>query len=404
MTTQTQATPPSFFSLSPANPFPTLAQLRVHGAVAPISAWAGNGFGKTWLVTQWAEAVQVLKDKRFTVDATLINPKAGAFGQMGGSTATESNFFGGRSMISVDGVDHARLRGLVSKAFTPRYIEALRPKIQQIADDLLDQVQGQGTMDLVSGYAYPLPINVISDMLGVPAARREDLRQWSASMASGGSGRDLRAFAAYIMELVATKRRQPQDDLISNLIHLEAADDALDEQELLSMVGLLIFAGHETTSNLISIGMLTLFDHPTVLAQLKADLSLVPAAVEELLRINGPVLSPAPRFALETMELGGVTVNRGDMLFVSLGSANHDETVFTDPTELNIARDLSRHIAFGQGIHFCLGAPLARLEGEIAFTTLLQRMPNLRISVSRDSITWRGSVNLRGLTALPVAF
>lgn len=122
------------------------------------------------------------------------------------------------------------------------------------------------------------------------------------------------------------------------------------------------------------------------------------------MRINGPVLSPAPRFALETMELGGVTVNRGDMLFVSLGSANHDETVFTDPTELNIARDLSRHIAFGQGIHFCLGAPLARLEGEIAFTTLLQRMPNLRISVPRDSITWRGSVNLRGLTALPVAF
>jgi cytochrome P450 len=296
------------------------------------------------------------------------------------------------------------LRGLVSKAFTPRYIEALRPKIQQIADELLDQVQAQGTMDLVRDYAYPLPINVISDMLGVPPTRREDIRQWSASMASGGARGDLRAFAAYIMQLVADKRRQPQDDLISNLIRLETADDALDEQELLSMVGLLIFAGHETTSNLISIGLLTLFDHPAVFDQIKADLSLVPAAVEELLRLNGPVLMPAPRFALEAVDLGGVTVNRGDMLLIALGSANHDEAVFNNPEELNIARDLSRHIAFGQGIHFCLGAPLARLEGEIAFATLLQRLPNLRLNAPRNSITWRGSVNLRGLTALPVAF
>lgn len=378
--------------------------MRAQGAVIPVSSAAGSGFGKVWMVTQLAEAVQVLKDKRFTVDATAINPNAGAFGQMGGASATDTNFFGGRSMISVDGADHARLRGLVSKAFTPRYIETLRPQIQAIADELLDQVQGQGTMDLVRDYAYPLPINVISRMLGVPSDRRDNLRQWSASMASGGSRGDLRAFAAYIMQLVAEKRQQPQDDLISQLIHLKAEGDALDEQELLSMVGLLIFAGHETTSNLISIGTLTLLDHPETLARLKADLSLVPAAVEELLRHNGPVLTPAPRFAREDVELGGVPIQRGDMLMVSLGSANHDESVFTDPEELAIARDLSRHIAFGQGVHFCLGAPLARLEGEIAFTTLLQRMPNLRLAVPRDSVTWRGSLNLRGLTTLPVAF
>lgn len=205
-------------------------------------------------------------------------------------------------------------------------------------------------------------------------------------------------------DLIAAKRQQPQDGFISQLVQLEANGDTLDEQELMAMVGLLIFAGHETTSNLISIGTLMLLNHPHQLAALQADPSRIPAAVEELLRFNGPVLSPAPRYALQDVEIGKQHIRRGDLVLVSLGSANHDESAFTHPEDLDIARTLSRHVAFGQGVHFCLGAPLARLEGEIAFTTLLRRMPYLRLAVPRDHIAWRGSINLRGLRALPVAF
>jgi len=204
--------------------------------------------------------------------------------------------------------------------------------------------------------------------------------------------------------IVAEKRQHPQEDLMSQLIHLEEAGDHLSEAELLSMVGLLIFAGHETTSNLISIGSLMLLDHPDQLEKLKADLSLIPSAVEELLRFNGPVLTPVPRFATEDLELGGQAIHKGDMVITVLASANRDESQFTNPDELDIARSLNRHIAFGQGIHICLGAPLARLEGDIAFTTLLKRMPKLRLDAPRETITWRGNSTLRGLISLPVAF
>ncbi len=243
-------------------------------------------------------------------------------------------------------------------------------------------------MDLVHDYGYPLPITVICDMLGVPHDRRDRLLDGST----------------YIAGLVAEKCRQPGDDLLSQLVHMEAVGDHLDEHELRAMVGLLIFAGHETTANLISIGVLTLFDHPDALARLQADPDLIPGAIEELLRFNGPVLTPVPRFARDDVELGGQRIRRGDLVLVSLGAANHDEAAFTDPDSLEIARALSRHVAFGQGAHFCLGAPLARLEGDIAFRTLLRRMPDLRLNAPRDSIRWRGNVSLRGLAALPVAF
>jgi cytochrome P450 len=317
-------------------------------------------------------------------------------------------------MLSVDEPGHRRLRSLVSKAFTPRYIESLRPRIQEIADELLDEVQEQGQMDLVESYAFPLPINVISEMLGVPKADRPQIHIWSETIATGdrfveaGASEErlanLRAFKAYVMQLVAEKRKHPQNDLVSQLIAIEEEGNQLSEPELLSMITLLIFAGHETTSNLIGIGTLMLLDHPDQLAKLKADLSLVSSTVEELLRFNGPVIMPVPRFATEDIELAGQHIKKGDLLITALISANRDEKQFTDPDELDIARTLNRHIAFGQGIHVCLGAPLARLEGNIAFTTLFRRMPNLRLSVPRESITWRISANLRGLTALPVSF
>jgi cytochrome P450 len=216
--------------------------------------------------------------------------------------------------------------------------------------------------------------------------------------------RKLHAYNAYITQLIAEKRRQPQDDLISQLIQIEEEGDRLSEPELVSMIGLLIIAGHETTSNLIGTGMLTLFDHPEQLAKLRADMSLVPSAIEELLRFTGPLLTPAPRLATEDVELGGQHISRGDILIPVLTSANRDERHFTDAVELDLARRIDRHLAFGYGIHMCLGAPLARLEGDIAFTTLLRRLPNVRLAVPREAITCYGAINVRGLTSLPSAF
>jgi len=284
--------------------------------------------------------------------------------------------------------------------------------VQQIADELLDRVQAQGQMELVKDYAFPLPINVIAEMLGIPQGDWAQIRSWSEALAQGLSvgGRDpgvqahMRAFGAYTARLVADKRQHPADDLISQMIAIEEEGDRLSEAEMLSTITLLIFAGHETTSNLIATGTLMLLDHPAQLTKLKANLSLMPAAIEELLRFNGPATIAGPRYAREDMELAGKPIKRGDILFPILGSANRDESQFTEPEELEIARTLNRHLAFGQGIHICLGAPLARLEGDIAFTTLLSRMSNLRLSIPRESITWHFALNSRSLAALPVAF
>ena len=264
-------------------------------------------------------------------------------------------------------------------------------------------------MDLVNEYAFPLPINVISNMLGVPSEGQALIREWS-ELFSGGARQDssrlmiTQTFADYLLKVIAEKRAQPHDDLISQLVQIEEAGDRLDEGELLSMIALLIFAGHETTSNLIGNGTLMLFDHPTQMQRLRADPGLVPTAVEEFLRYNGPVLAPAPRYATEDVTLDGQQIRKGDIILTMLGSANRDESQFTQPEELDIARSLNRHVAFGQGIHVCLGAPLARLEGDIAFTTLLRRLPDIRLAVARDAVTWKGGFILRGISSLPVAF
>jgi len=395
-----------------ANPFALLAQMRSVDAVMPLPFPLAGPNRQVWMVTRMEEAVQVLKEHaQFTVDPSSI----GVNGLMGHNTAETSDaptFFTSKTMLTVDEPDHRRLRRLVSKAFTPRYIEGLRPRVQQIADELLDRVQAQGQMELVKDYAFPLPINVIAEMLGIPQGDWAQIRSWSEALAQGLSvgGRDpgvqahMRAFGAYTARLVADKRQHPADDLISQMIAIEEEGDRLSEAEMLSTITLLIFAGHETTSNLIATGTLMLLDHPAQLTKLKANLSLMPAAVEELLRFNGPATIAGPRYAREDMELAGKPIKRGDILFPILGSANRDESQFTEPEELEIARTLNRHLAFGQGIHICLGAPLARLEGDIAVTTLLKRMPDLRLSVPRENITWNFALNSRSLTALPVAF
>jgi cytochrome P450 len=391
-----------------ANPFALLAQMRSLGAVVQVPSSLLGTDQQTWAVMRLQEVVQVLKDHaHFTVEK--INRKGE---QSSAETSTTQISLTSQSMLSVDEPDHRRLRLLVSKAFTPRYVESLRPRVQQIADDLLDRVADQGQMDLVADYAFLLPINVIAEMLGIPEQDWEQIRVWSEAIASGSSlGRrdpggqaHIRAFGEYSARLVADKRRHPGEDLTSQLVATQEQGDRLSEAELLSMITILIFAGHETTSNLIGSGTLMLLDHPEQMAKLKADLSLVPAAVEELLRFNGPVTTTQSRRATEDIELGGQLIKRGDIVIPFLLSADHDESQFTDPDELEIARQIQRHLAFGDGIHKCLGAPLARLEGDIALTTLLRRIPNLRLNVPRESITWRASGNLRGLTALPVAF
>lgn len=388
---------PDFFS----NPYPYLAQLRKIGPIFPVPGSSGR---QVWMVTQFNEAVQVLKDQRFSVDQFRSRR---AFARQSGMSAAPGFILEG-SMITVDEPDHSRLRTLVSKAFTPRYIEGLRPRIQNLADELLDRVQDQGQMDLVSDFAYPLPINVISEMLGIPKEGRQKIREWSAVIATNEEdprrGEKLDAFSNYVKNLVAQKRVDPQDDLVSRLVQLEESGDHLSEGELLSMVALLIFAGHETTSNLIGNGTLALLDHPEQLERLKSNPDLVPAAVEELLRFCGPVISPTPRHALEDVQVGDQLIHQGDVVMVMIASADRDSGQFSNSEELEVARDLNRHIAFGQGIHYCLGAPLARLEGDIAFSTLLRRMPDIHLNVPRESINWNYSMVLRGLKTLPVAF
>ncbi|HET8844212.1 MAG TPA: cytochrome P450 [Ktedonobacteraceae bacterium] len=395
------------------NPFPLLAQMRTMGAVLPVPFPLLGADRQVWMVTRLEEAVRILKDpEHFTVDSSAVGAP-GFFGQQASDQSESAVFLTSRnSMLTVDEPDHRRLRLLVSKAFTPRYMESLRPRVQAIADTLLDQVQAQGQMDIVKDYAFPLPINVISEMLGVPPEDRAQIRVWSAALASGlGLGKheewvatNTRAFGAYTAQLVAEKRQHPADDLISQLIAIEEEGDRLSEAELLSMITLLIFAGHETTSNLIATGTLVLLDHPDQLEKLKADLSLVPSAVEELLRFNGPAMIVGPRFAKEEIEIAGQQIQRGDVVIPVLHSANRDERAFTQPDELDIARALNRHIAFGQGIHTCLGAPLARLEGTIALTTLLTRMPNFQLGIPRENLAWHFSLNAQNLTALPISF
>jgi cytochrome P450 len=291
-------------------------------------------------------------------------------------------------------------------------IAGLRPRIHQIADDLLDGVTAQGKMDLVEDFAFPLPITVIAEMLGVPSADRDRFRVWSNAAVQGSPAvqpdpevtAKLLEFAGYLRELRTAKLRRPGDDLVSALVQAEAEGDALSESELLSMLFLLIVAGHETTVNLIGNGMLALFEHPEQLARLRAEPALIKPAIEEMLRYYGPVEMSLTRYAREDVELGGQTIRRGEQVTVLLAATDRDPALVADPDRFEVGREPTRHLAFGTGIHACLGAPLARLEGQIAFTTLLRELPELRLAVPREELTWADSALLRGLSRLPVAF
>jgi cytochrome P450 len=368
-----------------------------------------DGETPIWFITRHDDVVSVLlDDERFVRDPRLALPPELMEAIAGGMP--ESFAFVDQHMLNRDGDDHRRLRRLVTKAFTPRMVEQLRPRIVEIADDLLDAVAARGSMDIVEEYAFPLPITVIAELLGIPADDRDSFRRWSNAVVTPAFGPDALAefgalmadFVAYLHALFEQRRADPRDDLISALIQVREGGDSLSEQELFSMVVLLIVAGHETTVNLIANSVLALLEHPEQLELLRGEPDRIPDAIEELLRFDGPVERALPRWAAADVELGGHTIRRGDDVIVILGSANRDSERFEDADALDLERPDTKHVAFGRGSHYCLGAPLARLEGEVALRALLTRLPGLRLAVPRDELRWRPVPLFRSLVSLPV--
>ena len=384
-----------------ANPQAMYEQMRqeapVYEALGPIT---GRRF---WFFTRYDDSVAVLKDPRFGKDFLKhLTPEQLAEQPQDGAEFDAVN----RHMLNLDPPDHTRLRALVHKAFTPRIIENLRPRIQQIADNLLDAAEGQHEFDLLEAYGFLVPITVIAELLGVPVADRERFRAWTKALLFGISQDDARVsvleFAMYMHEMIEERQKNPKEDLISGLVAVEDAGDKLDRQELLSMIFLLLVAGHETTVNLIGNGTLALLQNRDQFDLLRSDPTLIKSAVEEMLRYNGPVETPTPRWAFEDVQFGDQVIAQGDIVLPSLLGANRDPAYFADPNRFDIRRDPNKHIAFGNGIHYCLGAPLARLEGEIAIKTLVRRLPNLELNAPVESLTWNESILIHGMNALPV--
>jgi cytochrome P450 len=393
-----------------ADAYATFAQMREND---PVFCQPGlDGETPIWWVTRYEDAEAVLlDDERFVRDPRLALPPE-KFAELTASLP-EAIAFVDSHMLNRDGDDHRRLRKLVSKAFTPRMIEQLRSRIQAIADELLDPVVADGEMALVSTFAFPLPITVIAELLGVPPADRDQFREWSdAFVRPAVDAAELERFGAQMIEFVAylhaffeERRREPGDDLTSALVAVEDGGDTLSEQELSSMVALLIVAGHETTVSLIGNATFALLTHPEQRAAIESDPSLLPRAVEELVRYDGPVERTLNRWAAEDVELRGQTIRRGESVIVILGSADRDPERFEEPEtlDLTLQRD-SRHLGFGRGSHFCLGAPLARLETEIALGTLFRRLPGLRLAISPEELRWRPVPLFRSLVELSVAW
>ncbi|HVU14249.1 MAG TPA: cytochrome P450 [Phototrophicaceae bacterium] len=389
-----------------ANPYPYYDMLRTH---APAFYWQAANM---WFLTRYDDCVAMLKDNRFghEISKVMTREELG-WGEPSQEFAplweTQRQW-----MLLKDPPDHTRLRTLVHKAFTPKMIERLRLRAELITNDLIDKAQPHGGMDLINEFALLLPVTVIAEMLGVPPADYEILHGWSRGIADTlefFEGEEIAAlgtqatveFSDYLCKLIAERRKEPKDDLISALVAAEAEGDKLSESEMVAMCILLLFAGHETTVNLIGNGTLALMRNRDQWEKLKANPALVKSAVEELLRYDSPVQSTS-RWALEDMDIAGQRIRKGQSVAPMFGAANHDPARFTNPNELDITRDPNPHIAFGNGIHFCLGAPLARMEGQIAFRTLAQRLPNLQIV--DESPPYRPTLILRGLAHLPVTF
>lgn len=378
------------------NPYRTYAKLR---ETEPVYRTLFPDGQHGWMITRYEDAVEALKDLRLIKDFSKL---------MGGNMEHGSIFT--HNMLFSDPPDHKRLRGLVQQAFTPRMITEMRGRIQEITDELLEKIAGKDHVNLIDDFAFPLPIIVICEILGILAEDRDKFRLWSNSLIEGSGGEHagdiflhMQQFTQYLGERLAKVRANLGQDLISQLILAEDEGEKLTEKELYGVVSLLIIAGHETTVNLIGNTVLSLLEYPDQLELLKNNPHLIHTAIEESLRYNGPVEFSTSRWAREDFEFKGKQIKRGDLVVIALNSANHDPDQFKDPEVFDITREKSPHLAFGKGIHLCLGAPLARLEGEVAINSLLQRFPNIKLKVDKEKLEWRPGMIVRGVKELPLS-
>lgn len=389
------------------NPYPMYSVIRTVRPVleVPVPNYSGPG---VWMLTRYRDVHSVLRDPRFSVErlrAPVMRDNLDRMPEFLRQSAT-----GMRSMLVMDPPDHTRVRKLVHQAFTPKRVAALRGHIEAIVRELADEAQAKGTFDLIHDVAEPLPAIVIAELLGVPAADHRQFRQWSSTMINGFASPSAEARATgaaagrqvfdYLADIIAARRRAPCEDLISAMIAAQEERDALTDAELLATGNLLLLAGHETTTNLIGNGTLALLREPDQWERLCQEPALLPTAIEELLRYDGPVQATV-RVALEDVAIDDQVIPEGSLVLVSIGSANHDPDTFEDPDQLDLARVPNPHLAFGFGTHFCLGAPLARLEARLAFDALTKRFPGL--SLVDDRPVYRTNPVLRGLTRLDVA-
>lgn len=386
-----------------ANPYAFYRRLRESD---PIHRDATYG----WVLTRHADVVAALRDPRMSAERLTLTPDT-LPPELMEMLAPAMRAFA-RQMLFLDPPDHTRLRGLVNKAFTPRAVAQMRERVQTIVDGMLDQIAGADEVNIKHELAFPLPVAVIASMLGIPAEDHPQFTQWTAdfgALLDGGVMAPEDAFAAfagltnlmeYFRRAIAEHRAHPRDDLLQALIAADDRGDVLNEDELLGNCMLLLAAGHGTTTELIGNGLLALLRHPDQLERLRDEPALAESAVTEFLRLDGPVQMTS-RLAKEDLEIGGQAIRAGENVMIVLGAANHDPAQFPDPDQLKLTRSENRHVAFGHGIHFCVGAPLAQLEGQVVFPTLLRRFPKMRLAT--DTLTWEPSLVFRGLTALPIA-
>jgi cytochrome P450 len=391
-----------------ANPFPFYARLREEAPVFPISLRRAGRKERAWLITRYPDALAVLKD-----DETFVKNPRNAMTPEQLKKTLVVNLPGPfkalqASLLNLDGADHDRVKALVHKAFTPRMVERMREQTQAITDESLNAALRRGEMDLLEEFALPIPLRVIGRILGVPDEDHGRFKTWTNAIISLSNSNPLTliptllGFIRYMRRLIKKRREQPQDDLISALAAAQEDNDSLSDDEVLSMIFLLLSAGHETTVNLIGTGAYTLLQHPEQTERLRSDPKLIVSAVEELVRYVVPVETGTERYAVRDTEIAGTVIPRGEHVVVVLASANRDPAQFENPDILDLARSNNRHLAFGQGMHYCLGAPLARLEAQIALLTLVQRAPKLRLAVPPEQLRWRSSFVVRGLEFLPV--
>jgi cytochrome P450 len=377
------------------NPYPTYAALRGTG---PVQRLPGSGGRSGYVVTGYAEAKEAFADSRLSKDTTSFFA--------GQDTGRNLHPAVSQSMLATDPPDHTRLRRLVTSAFTPGAVARLRPYIAEVTDSLLDAWMPGKQVDAVESLAIPLPVTVICQLLGVPEDDRAAVRAWSNDLFAAGQPALVDAasheVAEYMSSLIAVKRRVPDDSLLTNLIRVRDGEDRLSEDELVSLAVLLLVAGHETTTNLIGNGLLALLREPGSVQRLREEPNLVESAVDELLRYDSPVSTATFRFATEVLAIGGTEIPAGAPVFIAPGAANRDPARFPDPDHLILDRDAKGHLAFGHGIHRCLGAPLARAEGEIAIRAVANRFPRLQLAVANSQLKWRHTRLMRGVQSLPV--